>query len=82
MILVDVEVPAVDKIFDFQLDENVYVSDITEEIAEMIAAARQSTFQRNDSTMLLCSYENRRILSGNMTLAECGVRTGSRLLFV
>ena len=82
MILVDVEVPAVDKIFDFQLDENAYVSDITEEIAEMIAAAGQSTFQKNDSTMLLCSYETRQIIAGNMTLAECGIRTGSRLLFV
>lgn len=82
MILVDVDVPVIDKTFDFQLDENSYVSDITEEIGEIIAAVQQNTLEKSDSVMMLCSYDKRQILIGSKTLAECGIRTGSRLLFV
>ena len=41
MILVDVNVPAADMTYDFQLDENSLISDIAEEIAEMVSAYQQ-----------------------------------------
>ena len=42
MILTDVYVPSVDKIYDFQLNEKVPVSTVIEEITEMISQKEHS----------------------------------------
>jgi uncharacterized ubiquitin-like protein YukD len=82
LILVDINVPVVGKTYDFQLDENAYIYDLLEEISEMIATSEQMEMVRTDSQMMLCSYESHRILPQDMTLSECGIKTGNRLIFV
>ena len=82
MILVDVNVPAADMTYDFQLDENSLISDMAEEIAEMVSAYQQKNLDKQNSTPMLCSYESRQVLEGSRTLSEYGIKTGSKLLFV
>lgn len=79
MINVDVYVPALDTIEDFELDETVPVSQILHEMTEIL-----SKCAREESTgdFLLCLPEEQRILSLHMTLQMCGVKNGDRLMFI
>lgn len=82
MILVDIEVPANGQTYDFRLDENVYISDLVDEIGAMLV----SNFEENDPAdiqeMLLCDPVQRRILPLDSTLKSCGIGSGDRLFFV
>ena len=82
MILVDVKVPAIDKTYDFELDETSCVSDIPEEIAEMIAAKQHYVLEKTESVPMLFNDETGQMLSADKSLYDCGIRTGNRLLFV
>ena len=83
MILVDVEVPALDKTYDFYVDENAYISELAEKLGEMTAMSEwNETNFENEAGMLLCSLETETVLSGNMTLSQYGIKSGSRLLLV
>ncbi|MBQ6787679.1 MAG: hypothetical protein IJO85_08155 [Lachnospiraceae bacterium] len=82
MILVDVFVPSVDNVFDFQLDEDVKIGMLVEEIGEMICQKEHSHLDGKMEKLLLCSLDNRQILPKNVTLAECGVKTGGKLMLL
>ena len=82
MILVDVYVPSLDETFDFQLDENTPIRQITDEIGEMLGKKVRVPVQPDRQRFMLCSYDSGSILSGEHTLRKCGIRNGSRLLLV
>lgn len=82
MILVDIYVPSVDKVYNFSLDENVPIQTILEEITEMVAQKEKTCLFGDFTNMVLCSKETERILPGNSTLLECNIVTGSLLLLV
>ena len=81
MILTDIYVPALQETFDFELDENVPVGLLLMEIAQILAR-KTGTALRGEEPFLLGSFEKQDILDNALTLAECGIRNGSRLLFV
>lgn len=81
MILVDVFVPAVDKQFDFCLDENRYIADILEEIGMIVFGAGEDMKERMQS-LILCDYNGRRILPMNQTLKMNGIGNGYRLVIL
>jgi len=82
MILTDVYVPALQETFDFELDENMPVGVITREIAQILACKTGTSLKTGEDAFLLGSFEKQDILDGALTLKECGIKNGSRLLFV
>ena len=82
MILVDIYVPSVDRVYDFHLNEKAKVSVVIEEIAEMVSQKEHSQLIGDVSEMLLCEYSNNRVLDRNSTLENLGVCTGEKLILV
>lgn len=82
MILVDVRVPSLNKVYDFNLEEYALVSVLIEEIVEMICQKEQCEMIGEIEEMLLCEEETQVVLPKHKNLEECGVHTGSRLLLV
>lgn len=82
MILVDVYVPALDKTYDFQLDENVRIDELTAEIAEMLLRERRLGENKNVDEFILCSMDNQVILNDETTLSENGITNGGKLMLV
>lgn len=82
MIFVDVYVPGLDKEYDFQLDETITVDTLIKEMSETISQKEQCEIIGNKRDFMLCLQEKEKILPSNMTLEECGVHTGSRIILV
>lgn len=81
MILVDIYVPAVEKTYDFSLDETCKVGAIIDEVQEMIAAKEKRNVS-DVKNLELCSVEQTRRLNHNTTLAENDIRTGTKLILL
>lgn len=83
MIVVDVTVPAIEKTYDFSLDENdISVKICIEEIAEMICQREGLTSNDSIENMVLLDKEGRRVLDKRLSLKENGIRSGSSLILV
>lgn len=82
MIMVDIYVPAVDKAYDFTLNADIKIRTIIEEIAEMIAQKEQAEIVGDIECFMLCDGDRNKVLPTNMTLGECGIKTGSRMILV
>ena len=82
MIYVDVEVPILGKIYDFQIDEEALFSEIVKEIHVMICQQEQFMSCGDHKRLMLWNAENgQRLLLGN-TAIESKIRSGSHLLLV
>ena len=82
MILVDIEMPSTGEKYDFRLDENTYIGDLIEEIGGLLIASTEMEGPDQMKEMLLCDYENRRILPLDSTLKQCGIRSGWKLILL
>ena len=82
MILVDVFVPSVNKVYDFQLSEIAPVYTVIEEISEMIGQKERAAIVGDVKELLLCDRKIQCILEKNKTLAECNIMTGHSLIFI
>lgn len=82
MVVVDVEVPSVEQVYDFALDENAQIALVIEEIAEMISQKEHCVLNGSRDELLLCTYIGKAVLDRHATLKESGIVTGSRLLLV
>ena len=82
MILTDIYVSALNETYDFQLEETVPVDMIREEIVEVLKKKAGGPLRKDQHPFFLCSYEKQEILNGSLTLQECGIKNGSRLMIV
>ena len=82
MILVDVFVPSINKVYDFQLNESVPIYTVIEEISEMIELKERAAIVGDVKELLLCDRKTQRILEKNKTLEECNIITGHSLIFI
>lgn len=82
MIMVDVQVPALDAVYDFSLSEDVQIGVLIEELVEMICQREKMQAPLQMDGMHLCHVDGARILPRESTLKACGMRTGSRLILV
>ncbi len=82
MILVDVYVPAVGNVYDFQLDEEEKISAIIEEIGELIGQKEHCKIVGRIEDLMLCTREDKRILRKNLSLAAEGIHNGNSLIMV
>ena len=80
MILVEVQVPVLNRHYDFELDEESLVADLTELVAELIREKEELT----GKTEKHCFYvwEQERILREDETLKQQGVRNGNILYLI
>lgn len=82
MIIVEVEVPIMGKRYDFQIDENVPLSEVKEEIAEMICHKEQCLRVGDEKRLLMWNMQTGKQLMQDRTALEAGLITGSKILLV
>jgi uncharacterized ubiquitin-like protein YukD len=82
VILVDIYIPALDKTYDFQVDENVSIESLILEISEMIGNETKSGKGICAERFMLCSMEQEQILKKTSSLQKYGIVNGSRLMLV
>lgn len=82
VILTDIYVPSVNRTYDFRLDENAQIGSVINEISELIEQKEHCFVVGNRDDLILCMKGSRQILPADMTLEECGIRTGSSMILV
>lgn len=82
MILAEIHIPALNRQYEFKLDEYRYIADIVEEIGEMVAPPERNCAPGCVQELLLCSDELGRILPLDHTLEQEGLGNGCRLVLI
>ena len=82
MVLVDIFVPAVDKTYNFSLNENTPIEGVIMEITEMIEQKERTKLLGDKDTLNLYSTRTSAALPKANTLSDCYVTSGSRLIMV
>ncbi len=82
MIIVEIKVPALDKTYDFQLEENVPLKDVRREIGEIICRKEQLSLEGDVADLLMWDAKEKRQLALEETAYENGLRTGDCILLV
>lgn len=82
MILVNVIFAETDQEYDFKVDEQASVEQVTEEMAAMIAEKEHDSLSKEPGLFFLCDPETAQILSPMTSLEMNGVTSGKTLLLV
>ena len=82
MILIDVYIPAVDEVFDFELDEHAKIQQILREIIEMISKKTKSKSVGRIEDFFLYDMKSCKALRSDMTLCSYNIQDGSNLMLV
>ena len=82
MIVVNVTVPAMEKVYNMNLEEKAHVADIIAEIAGLICQKEHVTLRGDIREMVLTSKDRGIILDREKTLQDYGILTGAELLIV
>lgn len=82
MIVVNVNVPALEKVYNFSLEERAKVSDLIEELVELIAQKEHIQFSGNLDGMVLCAVESGTQCDWNRCLNDYGIHSGAELVLV
>ena len=80
MIMVDIRILSIDRVYDFNLDEDTIIGILIEEVTEMVLQKEKIFISGKTEELCICSNEC--ILPKEFTLRECGVRTGDLLFMV
>jgi hypothetical protein len=82
MVLVDIFVPAVDKTYNFSLNENTAIEGVILEITEMIEQKERTKLLGDKESLNLYTMRDSAVLPKTNTLSDCYVTSGSKLLMV
>ena len=82
MILMDLYLPVVDRVYDFKLDETKPIGMMIGDIVDMICQKEQWQQPENIEGMTLWVVDEKRKLSPNSTLAANSIHSGMRLMLV
>lgn len=82
MMIVDIEVPSLERKYQFSLEEQVAVETLIAELAEVLCQKEQCDLKGEAEALCLCSKEQQRILDRYATLAQQGIRNADELLLV
>lgn len=80
MIIVDVFVPAVDKTYNFSLNESVDIESVIMEVIEMIEQKERVVIVGNRNELFFFDKERKHQLPKSNTLNECFIKTGDTLI--
>lgn len=82
MINVDVYIPSIDEVLDFQIDEEVMVSQVVNEMIEILTKRTRENLSSERAAFMLVLLREKRVLPRVLSLQQCGVMNGDRLLLV
>ena len=82
MILVDIYIPSLDEVFDFKVDETAKITNVVQEISEMMCKKYKTELNLPSEQFFLCSADQSKILNGDTSLEDNGIVNGSRLFMV
>ena len=80
MIIIDIFVPAVDRTYNFSLNESVNIGSILSEVTEMIEQKERVHITGNKAELQLYNKEKKCPLPEDNTLNECLIKTGDSLI--
>lgn len=81
MILVDIQVPAVNRVYDFELDEEMPAKEAVREVARTIAEKEKMDCCTEDK-MCLYAMNHEKILNESCSLKQQGIKSGERLVLI
>jgi len=79
MIMVDIYIPEIGQVYDFEMDEEKTVGTVQKEIMELIAEKEKMSLPK-DASMTLYALQNAEILCNHRTLKEQGIQSGDKLI--
>lgn len=82
MIIVDIKVPALEKVYNFSVSEKAKVSDLIEEVVELIIQKEHLAFHGNLEEMVLCCVEGGLQCDRDRCLSDYEITGGSELILV
>ncbi len=82
MILVDVQVPAMDRVYDFELDEELTAGILVRDIEALVAKQEKAAKGKEGGDRYLYSLRQDGILRQEETLKQQGVHDGDRLILI
>ena len=80
MILVDVQIPALDRTYDFELDEETPVGELVEKIAQLIR--EKARMPPETEKLCLYAFFKEKVLNEKLSLHQQGIETGEKLLLM
>ena len=82
MVLVEIEVPVLEKRYDFKLNVEEKVGDLMKEILHIICQREHCVLQEKTHPFLLGDLERHILFHPEHRLEDYGVETGSRLVLL
>ena len=82
MIIVDIYVPVVNKVYDFSINEKLPVSVIVEELSEVIAQKEGCMTIEHPENFVLCHADTKSIMNADLTVESYGIGNGAKLILV
>ena len=82
MIIVNIKVPALEKEYNFSLEETVPTGELIEEIAELIEQKEGVQFRGDMGEMVLCSLDSGFQCRRENSLNDYGICGGAELILV
>lgn len=80
MIVVDVYVPALDRVYNFNLDEDSRISVLIEEISELICRKERSSLDGEKERFIMGSLDKKINFNPDYSLREYSVKNGDKLI--
>lgn len=81
MILVDIQSPVMDQVYEFELDEEAGTEEILKEIVLLIGQKEKVSLKEEEG-MQLYALRRESLLDKERTLKEQGVEAGDRLFLI
>lgn len=82
MVIVDVSVPALEKVYNLSLDEKAKIDDLIEEIVELVLQKEHLEFKGDHHEFVLCAVESGAQMRRDKTLGDYGITGGAKLILV
>ena len=82
MIIVNIKVPALEQVYNFSVDEKATVSDLIEEIVELVKQKEGVQFHGDIEELIICAVEQGVPCKRDESLSRYGIRSGDELVLV
>lgn len=82
MINVDVYVPSLDRVYNFNLDEDSKILVLIEEISELICQKEHSVLDGDKNRFIMGTIDERKNFNPNCSLKDYSVKNGEKLILV
>ncbi len=82
MMIVDIKVPALEKVYNFSVEEKAKVSDLIEEVVELVIQKEHLAFHGDLDEMVLCYVGGGLQCDRDRCLGDYGITGSSELILV